>query len=273
MSSMAKNIYKKISFYVVPHADDWQLFMQPNAYRDLIVAGSKVVFIITTAGDAGNEKTYWSAREEGTKSSVRFCLAPRMALHESDGIKSFISHSINYWLCNNATCYFMRLPDGGLQGEGFARYNYQSLIKCKEETATPITAIDESTTYSNWQDLYNTIESIILAESAGNLHTCINFLNPDIKVNPDDHPDHIATGCAIQVMNIIPTIPHVLFTGYSVRNNLCSLTEEDYFWKVAMLAAYEKAVFDGSSYSTLKENIGIYMDWSRVPASFATVNG
>src|SRR4051812_36717493 len=102
--------FTEISFYVVAHADDWQLFMHPNVYNDLRAAGSKVVYIITTAGDAGGSETYWAAREEGSKSSVRFCLAPLAALSESTGTKQFNHHIINYWAANNAACYFLRLP-------------------------------------------------------------------------------------------------------------------------------------------------------------------
>ncbi|MEJ7679281.1 MAG: hypothetical protein WKG06_15780 [Segetibacter sp.] len=85
----------------------------------LVLPGSKVVFIITTAGDAGAGETYWLAREEGSKSSLRFCLAPLAALSESSGTKEFNQHTINYWSVNNATCYFLRLPDGNLDGNGF----------------------------------------------------------------------------------------------------------------------------------------------------------
>ena len=67
---------KTVTFYVVAHADDWQLFMNPDAFKDITMPDSKVVFIVTTAGDAGKEDNYWKAREEGMKSSIRFCLAP-----------------------------------------------------------------------------------------------------------------------------------------------------------------------------------------------------
>src|SRR4051794_39951989 len=103
-------MFTKVSFYVVAHADDWQLFMQPNAYNDLMDPGSKVVFIITTAGDAGGTKAYWDAREEGCKSSIRFCMAPITAVMETSGTKEFSDCTISYWSANNAKCYFLRLP-------------------------------------------------------------------------------------------------------------------------------------------------------------------
>ena len=42
-----------VVFYIGAHQDDWQLFMSPQAYYDLIADNTRVVFIYTTAGDAG----------------------------------------------------------------------------------------------------------------------------------------------------------------------------------------------------------------------------
>lgn len=33
---MPETQFTKISFHIIAHADEWQLFMQPNAYNDLI---------------------------------------------------------------------------------------------------------------------------------------------------------------------------------------------------------------------------------------------
>ncbi len=269
---MDKGSFETISFYIVAHADDWQLFMQPNAFKDLVAPGNKTIFIITTAGDAGNEEKYWSAREDGTKSSIRFCLAPLTTLSESMAARSFNSHAVHYWSCNNATCYFLRLPDGGLDGTGFSRYHHQSLTKLREDQISKIIAVDKSTTYNSYSDFETTLEGIILFESAGISTSWINYLNPCTNANPHDHADHYATGKAISKMSIILKTSQALFTGYSVRNNTERLNEEDYFWKAAMLAAYEKAVFDCSGYSTLKESIDTYLDWCSKPASFFCIN-
>ena len=43
----------KVSFYFAAHEDDWQLFMNPQAFDDVLDAKSKTVFIHLTAGDAG----------------------------------------------------------------------------------------------------------------------------------------------------------------------------------------------------------------------------
>lgn len=259
-----------ISFYVVPHADDWQLFMQPNAYNDLVASRSKVVFIITTAGDAGAGKAYWSAREEGLKSSIRFCLAPLATMEQSTGTRQFNSHTINYWSINNAICYFLRLPDGDLHGNGFSAQGYHSLLKLRAGQISYIEAVDASCRYHSWRDVYTTIQAIMEWESDGISNRCVNYLNPDTTENPNDHADHVATGQAIQDMDVIPGLRQALFVGYSVRNEGANLDGTDLFWKVGMFAAYEKAVLDGSDYSTLHEGIDIYMDWCLKKPKFIT---
>jgi hypothetical protein len=267
---MTNELYAEVSFYIVAHADDWQLFMQPNAYKDLVASGHKVVFIITTAGDAGNEVQYWRAREEGCKSSIRFCLAPLSALAESAGTRKCNHHEIYYWAANNAICYFLRLPDGNIDGSGFSKYNYQSLPKFSNGIINSITAIDNSTTYRDWTDLCNTLQTIIQTESGGISISCINYQNPCISANPNDHADHIATGQAIQAIGNLSHVPQALFAGYNSGNETTMMNETEYFWKAGMFAAYEKAVLDGSGYSTLKEDIPTYLRWCARGANFIT---
>src|SRR5580704_6339006 len=54
-SAVAFSQYTSVSYYVVAHPDDWQLFMGVNAFNDITpgIAGSgtKVVLIYTTAGE------------------------------------------------------------------------------------------------------------------------------------------------------------------------------------------------------------------------------
>jgi len=269
---MSNESYTKVSFYIVAHADDWLLFMQPNAYNDLVSSNNRVVFIISTAGDAGEDEKYWRGREEGTKSSIRFCLAPRIRLFESHNTKDFNGHTISYWSSNNVICYFLRLPDGNLNGNGFSKYNYESLSKFRAGYINSITALDNSTTYNSWSDIYNTLQVIILSESSGISDMRLNYLNPCSTENPNDHSDHIATGQAIQAMTIISNLQQTLFVGYNLTDKAQSLDQIDYFWKVGMFAAYEKAVFDASGYSTLKEGIHIYLEWCSRRASFVTLN-
>lgn len=261
----------EISFYAVAHEDDWQLFMNLNVYVDLVTPNFKQIFIHTTAGDAGQGPTYWQSREEGSKSSVRFCLATLGSLTESTGTKAFNGHTINYWTANNATCYFMRLPDGNSDGSGFPLYNHQSLLRLKNNTIQTIKAVDESATYNGWSDLYQTIQAIIQSESSGIQSQWINYPDTDTTINPGDHSDHYATGSAVQAMAIISTLKQALFVDYNISNDPADLTGTDLFWKSAMFAAYEEAMYKGSGHSTISENPVLYIGWCLRSAHFRTI--
>ena len=269
---MTGKTFNKVSFYIVAHADDWQLFMQPNAYNDIVAFNTKVVFIITTAGDAGFEKTYWAAREQGLKSSIRFCMAPVTKIVESTGMKNFDGHIVEYWSANNVTCYFLRLPDGNLDGTGFPLYNHQSLLSFREERIKTIAAVDYSTTYRSWSDVIMVLQTIITSEVEELSKVVINYLNPNSSLNPDDHIDHIMTGKAVQNIESISSFHQSLFVGYSVDDKEKTMQLIDLFWKAGMFAAYEKAVYDNSGYSTLKETIQTYMRWCLSSANFITID-
>jgi len=263
--------FDKISCYVVAHADDWQLFMHPNVYIDLTAHDCKVIFIITTAGDAGMGERYWKAREEGSKSSVRFCLAPSSSFSETSGKRKFNDHTVHYWSVNNTTTYFLRLPDGNMDGSGFPDYNFQSLFRLRSGQINAVTALDKSTTYHSWSEFVTDIESMITFESQGMSNIWIHYLNPDKVINPDDHTDHITTGNAIQDMTIIRTLHQLLFAGYSVSSVQEHLPSKDLFWKAGMFAVYEKAVHDFCGYSTLRENTDAYLRWCCSRPKFLTV--
>ena len=269
---MTNESYAGVSFFIVPHADDWQLFMQPNACTGLVAPGQRVVFIITTAGDAGKGEHYWKAREEGCKSSIRFCLAPHATLTEVDGVQQFNNHPVYYWLVNNAICYFLRLPDGNLDGSGFPGYNHQSLSKFRKGEVDALSTVDNATTYNSWKDLCATLQGIITVESNGIPNTRLHYLNPCTSANPHDHADHIATGQVVQAIDALAAMPQALYMGYHSRQEGKPISEPDYFWKAGMFAAYEKAVYDGSGYSTLQEDVQLYLCWCAKGASFVTVN-
>ncbi|MDB5279583.1 MAG: hypothetical protein JWR61_4538 [Ferruginibacter sp.] len=259
------------ALYIIAHSDDWQLFMMPNILNELLDPACKIVLIITTAGDAGLSDSFWKAREEGSNSSIRFCHAAFSIIEESTGFKLYNGRTINYSVINNTTSYFLRLPDGGLNGDGFAYSNYKSISKLEQGSIHEIEAIDGSAIYYGWTDLVNTIATIINTESEKNANCTLNYLNPSNIENPNDHPDHGSTGRAVQAGKISSFLKQRLYVGYSLTNSAELLTNEDLFWKSGMMAAYDKAIFDKCGYSTLKENVSLYINWCKRPAKYVNI--
>ncbi|WP_301929311.1 hypothetical protein [Ferruginibacter sp.] len=89
----------------------------------------------------------------------------------------------------------------------------------------------------------------------------MHYLNPDTAINPTDHPDHTATGFAIQAISTMSIFYQSLYMGYNAGEAGKSLSSKEAFWKAGIFAAYETAVYDHSGYSTLREDPDIYTNW------------
>ncbi len=248
-----------VSFYVVAHADDWQLFMFPEVFEDMTSPETKTVILVITAGDAGKEEVYWKSREEGCKSSVELCrpVSPETNLWLKK--KSFSGREIAAWNLPGFSCYFLRLPDGNLDGNGFESNWHESLQKLLENKIETIQTKDGQT--FNKAELIRLLEEIILYESGNSVEGRMNYPNPDLVKNFDDHSDHIAAGLLMDSCKIPETLKRRLFTGYSCHLSAPLLPAEKIFWKSALFAAYQTTVFNISGYDTLREGVSIYREW------------
>jgi hypothetical protein len=92
----------KVSFYFAAHEDDWQLFMNPSAFQDVINGAAKTVFIHMTAGDAGlgigwggRKHPFYLARENGAAAAIHFMAdADNIPTDEIAEHRPFNGHSI-----------------------------------------------------------------------------------------------------------------------------------------------------------------------------------
>lgn len=247
------------SVYIIAHADDWQLFMNPDAFNDINTTNKKVIFIVTTAGDAGKDKSFWRAREEGMKASIKFCLSPFSPVLSQYQLKKIDGLSFSVYLLNNVVCYFLRLPNGGLDGNGFSSNGYKSLSKLRIGQVSELISLDQSITVQGWMHFVKILESIISEESMASSTTHLKYLDPEEVSNPHDHPDHRATGAALFSIDHSGYC-HSLFAGY---DNLCSetMSPHDMFWKVGIFAAYDRSIFEECGYSTIAEDPQLYQKW------------
>jgi LmbE family N-acetylglucosaminyl deacetylase len=188
--------YTFLVFYVVAHQDDWQLFGGEHAFADLQRGDRRVVFVHTTAGDAGETSGLWEAREQAAIASVRAVIAPApltVRVVERGG------HPVVRYRCGPAVLYFLRLPDGSPRGTGYEATGEQSLSRLRDSGA-PIAAVDGSTIYGTWRDFVDTLAAIVAHERAGLEDAPVQFhaADPSPATNPGDHADHTATSAAVQ---------------------------------------------------------------------------
>ena len=199
-----------VSFYVHGDADDWQLFMSSKLMADL-TSGGKVVSIILTAGDEGNGNAsfnsspipYYLAREKGAVYSAKFAndiAFPNNVPHIVPLVQTanVNGHILAKYVYQNTVSYFLRLPDGSANGNGFPATGNVSLKRLKEGSIGSITSVDGSNTYTGWGNLTGTIEAIINAEKGSNSQVWLNTSSLDVASNPNDYPDHIYSATAAQ---------------------------------------------------------------------------
>ncbi|RKZ90740.1 MAG: hypothetical protein DRR19_09165 [Candidatus Parabeggiatoa sp. nov. 1] len=235
-----------VAFYIGAHQDDWQLFMTPKAYHDIIGPDNKVVFIYTTAGDAGKGTTWWQARRAGALSSIQF--AKRQKIEYVLPIPIDINnHLIPCHIIGNTRSYFMGLPDGNHGGSGFPATNHQSLEKLKTGKIDSLDAlVDESqyqTRYHGWTDLVNTIRKIIEKESADETRpegSVVNFIDPKVA----KHSDHTYTGLSVEEALNNSKSRQAKFYDYAIMDMEPNVFGDDLVLKAGMFLFYNQTAFE-----------------------------
>jgi hypothetical protein len=253
--------YSSISFYVVAHPDDWELFMGVNAFRDIGAAPDsgrrKIVIIYTTAGESncnGNgkapDKGFYFSRQDGANHAIQFCsdiYSPHSKwLDTTITINGSTAHNIAARQYKNVNSYYMRLPDGCWEAKA------GTLSKLCSGTIDSLQAIDRSTTYHGHEDLVLTVRNIVQRESADISSISIHASEWDSSINPRDHPDHVATGKLVTALTqAIPCATLMLFEGYNTCAKPANLTPAE----IAMEASLE------SHASYCKAAAGYGSDW------------
>ncbi len=195
---------EKVSFYFAAHQDDWQLFMNPSAFEDVVDPNTKTIFVHVTAGDAGTglgtrgrRFPYFLARENGAEMAIRFMAdARRFPLEKAAASVKFNGHTIYRVTYRNTVAYFLRLPDGNPDGTGYADTGFQSLRRLASGDLATLAAIDGSTVYRGWSDLVATVQAILDVERGTAPIVQLNVAETDQRINPRDHADHLMTAKA-----------------------------------------------------------------------------
>jgi hypothetical protein len=237
-AALADTSKGKVSIYFAAHEDDWQLFMNPSAFEDVIGDAAKTVFIHITAGDnglgigtGGRKEPYYLARENGALDAVRFMAdEDKTPISGSAAFMTFNGHAVFRASYLNTTAYFLRLPDGNATGAGFPGTRFQSLKRLANGDINKLAAIDGSTAYDGWSDLVATVRDIISHERANAPLLQLNVAEPDPRINPQDHSDHLMTARvaldAVKDMRCVRRVYYVDYASSKLPENL-SAQERD----------------------------------------------
>jgi LmbE family N-acetylglucosaminyl deacetylase len=226
----------QIDIAVVAHQDDWQLFMG-DVLTQKLRSGNRAVFVYLTAGDDGRDSAYWRTRERAALQSTRIAAAIPVTDSLACSIVQIRDHSIRKCTVGNTESYFLRLPDGKRDGNGFARYNYRSLRKLRANPNSEMSAIDASTTYRGWTDLTTTIGVIIDRDSAA---VTVHTSDPNILRNPHDHFDHRMAGLLVAELRKQHKFGAMYYVGYALATRAVNRSNDQTRAKTALLLAYDR---------------------------------
>ncbi len=136
---------------IVAHQDDDLLFLNPDIMRD-IQAGHCVRTVYVTAGDAGSGRYYMLNREQGSEAAYAYMLGNSKTTWVQRivklGDKQFITVASPQGN-PKVSLIFMHLPDGDLDGKGFAATHFESLARLQADKIAKIHSIDGQSTYTS----------------------------------------------------------------------------------------------------------------------------
>ncbi|KAJ3299521.1 hypothetical protein HK104_008617 [Borealophlyctis nickersoniae] len=245
-----------VNYFGVAHQDDWELFMNPRAFNEVHIHGTKNVFVYTTTGDGGQIRTgFWQARESGAIRAQRFIVdssdswTEENAAPTNDGYWStrvLNGHEIARYEYENTVAYFFRLPDGNLHGEGFESAGSVSLKKFqagKVKSMTTVPDCPNPTTYTSWSDLVATIAALIREENKGIPSATVHIHEPEEEGNGGDHADHLATAMiwndAVEGNEDLKFVHREYYYGYiSQKNEQNIFDRDDLAKKIGTFAVY-----------------------------------
>lgn len=231
---------------IIAHEDDDLLFMSPDIQAN-IDNGDCVRTIYLTAGDAGQDKYYWIGREEGSEAAY----ANMANIHKEEWVQKTVKAGNNaYFTISNhpknkkLTMIFMQLPDGNLNGSGFATYNHNSLYHMMNTTGT-ITSVDGQSTYTT-ASLEATLQTLMQKYQPNQVRTLSSYDGPNFPDHNDHHQANIITH---QVLNkylvangIAPSdIPTTNYMGYPVRLYPVNVSGAPFNKKLATFLAYSQS--------------------------------
>lgn len=237
-----------VVFYIGAHQDDWQLFMSPQAYDDLIDDATKVVFIYTTAGDAGDDSRWGRGRSAGALSSIQYARHLRIETVPAE-LSEVNGHPIEAYTIANTRSYYLNLPDGNGDGKGFAATGHQGLEKLHQQQIPAIDALVEqsayATQYSTWQDLVATVRAIVESEAPPSQYASIavHILDPEAC----RHSDHLYTGMLVaDALGADPRYQQAMYAEYATPDMPINVEGTDLVRKAGLYLFYAQTAFEWS---------------------------
>jgi LmbE family N-acetylglucosaminyl deacetylase len=206
---------------VVAHQDDELLFQSSSLTADLR-AGRCVTTVFVTAGDAGHADAYWHERELGPRAAYAEILGVADAWTAGSAVVDGRTVAVARLDADpRVQLVSLRLPDGGMDGEGFPRTGDLGLPALYAGTIPSLTAVDGSATYTR-----ASLQSLLLGLMTTIQPTNVNTLDHVGDLHDGDHPDHHIVGYLTDAAQRLYSTPHGFagHQGYGIADRPSNLT-------------------------------------------------
>ncbi|SCZ92524.1 BZ3500_MvSof-1268-A1-R1_Chr5-2g07942 [Microbotryum saponariae] len=217
LSAVSATVFSCVggTVYVVAHPDDDLLFQSPDLWTD-VVSGACITTIFLTSGDSGVGLTYAKARESGNEAANSYMANVDDSWTEF--VATFGGQPVLVRTLVGAPQVqrvWFRLPDGNVDGTGYAPNGYQSLRGLYFGSISSISSVDGGATFT-LATLKNAISDILTARQAKNVRTLDHLSDYDAG----DHSDHITTAriTSALVGNTAPSANFAGYMGYPINN-------------------------------------------------------
>ena len=220
---------------VVAHEDDDLLFMNPDV-RDDVARGLCVRTVYLTAGDAGRGPRYWRGREAGERAA--YARMAGVADRWSTATVPGSAIRLQTLVANpNVSLVFLRLPDGNVTGDGFARTGHASLERLWDGDVASIASLDPAPVTYTKASLVATLAGLIADFAPGTLR--VQDAHGSFE-HSEDHPDHLAAARLATEAQASYRAPHTLvqYEGYGTAHRPPNVAADDLAGKKAAFYAY-----------------------------------
>lgn len=235
---------------IVAHQDDDLLFQSPDLL-EAVADGDCVRTVYVTAGDAGLGEAYWREREAGSRAGyAEMAESADLWTTSEPTVAGHPLHLQTLVGVPRISQVYLRLPNGGPAGAGYAATGFQSLPKLWRsqhpepaglEPISSITAVDDSTTYT-YEGLLSTLEALIEEFQPD----VIAIQNSTVEFGSGDHFDHIVVARLAQVAAASYGAEHLLtaYQDYETASRSANVFEPQLAAKLNAYFAY--AVHDSN---------------------------
>jgi len=208
---------------IVAHPDDDILFMNPSLAKNF--AGSCIRTVYVTAGDDGRQPNYWMNREHGIESAYAAMAGKDNTWVDKSAL--IAGHAVRERNLDgdpSLDLIFLRLPDGNVNGDGFATTGNVSLEKLANHQLSVIGTVDTAAGYT-FTGLIAMLSKLIETDKPQVVFTQVAAGAYSIG----DHSDHRTVGKMVLLARAAAKSSVAVrpFVGYPSNGLPSNLSEEE----------------------------------------------